>query len=52
MSAAYPNSQRPSGGRILSVYFDAAELEKLKKLIETSGEKRNTVIRRLVREAS
>ena len=51
MSAPYPNSQRPAGGQILGVYFTAEELAILNKLIDSSGEKRNAIIRRLVREA-
>jgi hypothetical protein len=52
MSAPYPNSQRPAGGQIVGVYFTADELAALQKLVDRTGEKRNAVIRRLVREAA
>lgn len=45
------NSERPSGGRIIGIYFAAEELEKLKELQAKLGLKRNTVVRQLVREA-
>lgn len=52
MSAPYPNKQRPAGGQIIGVYFTAEELHALERLVQASGEKRNSVIRRLVREAA
>lgn len=50
MSAPYPNSQRPAGGSIKGVYFTAEELAILENEVKRTGEKRNAIIRRLVRE--
>ena len=48
---SYPNSQRPAGGKIIAIYFALEEWQKLDELAEKRGEKRNALVRRLVREA-
>jgi hypothetical protein len=51
MSAPYPNNARPAGGQIIGVYFSAEEKDLLEREIKRTGEKRNAIIRRIVRES-